>query len=426
MTVARGPGGARRVSVERADHSRVYVGRNGRGFSQRPFNHGGHEYGVRTYHGYGGRDYARYYRGYPYRGVYLEAYAPLRYYPPGFYGWAYNPWVSPVPYAWGWGGSPWYGYYGGYFTPYPVYPSASFWLTDYLVSQSLADAYQTQYANNAPPPAPVAAPAPLSPEVKQQIADEVQRQIALTNAESAMVAKNQEIDPASSGLPRLLADNKPHVFVVGLVLDLVDNSGAECEVTQGDVLQLNQAPPPQAPAADLVVLASRGTDCRKGNQVSVTLQDLQEMQNHLRATIDQGMGELQAKSGQGGLPKLPATATGPAVDAPFAAIAPPPDPNAGAELTQQTQEADKVEQEAGGPAGGPSAGGAAAAPAAPPAAAPAAPAAPVTVEIGQTIPQVTAALGNPVTILAPGPTKKIYVYKDMKITFVNGKVTDIK
>jgi hypothetical protein len=59
-----------------------------------------------------------------------------------------------------------------------------------------------------------------------------------------------------------------------------------------------------------------------------------------------------------------------------------------------------------------------------PAAAPAAPAAPpATVEIGQTPDQVTAILGQPDKIINLGP-KQIYVYKDLKVTFVKGKVTD--
>ncbi|MFZ0520927.1 MAG: hypothetical protein WAL95_07880 [Candidatus Acidiferrales bacterium] len=62
--------------------------------------------------------------------------------------------------------------------------------------------------------------------------------------------------------------------------------------------------------------------------------------------------------------------------------------------------------------------------AAPPADAPAAPAAPpATVEIGQTPDQVTAILGQPDKIINLGP-KQIYVYKDLKVTFVKGKVTD--
>jgi hypothetical protein len=48
-----------------------------------------------------------------------------------------------------------------------------------------------------------------------------------------------------------------------------------------------------------------------------------------------------------------------------------------------------------------------------------------TIELGQTIVQVTAALGKPEKIVNLR-SKQIYVYKDLKITFVNGKVSDVK
>jgi len=51
------------------------------------------------------------------------------------------------------------------------------------------------------------------------------------------------------------------------------------------------------------------------------------------------------------------------------------------------------------------------------------PAEPPTIEIGQTIDQVVNALGKPDKIVNLG-AKKIYIYKDVKITFVNGKVTE--
>ena len=54
----------------------------------------------------------------------VEAYAPAYYYAPAFYGWAYNPWPAPIAYSWGFAAVPWYGYYGGYFTPWPVLPPA--------------------------------------------------------------------------------------------------------------------------------------------------------------------------------------------------------------------------------------------------------------------------------------------------------------
>ena len=57
-------------------------------------------------------------------------------------------------------------------------------------------------------------------------------------------------------------------------------------------------------------------------------------------------------------------------------------------------------------------------------AAPASPAAPpATVAIGQSTDEVVAILGQPDKILNLG-AKQIYVYKDLKVTFVKGKVTD--
>ena len=90
-----------------------------------------------------------------------------------------------------------------------------------------------------------------------------------------------------------------------------------------------------------------------------------------------------------------------------------------ADDSAKSDDSGKSDQAAGGDAQQP-----AAAADAPAAAAPAAaPAAPATVEIGQTPDQVTAILGQPDKILNLGP-KQIYVYKDLKVTFVKGKVTD--
>ncbi len=51
--------------------------------------------------------------------------------------------------------------------------------------------------------------------------------------------------------------------------------------------------------------------------------------------------------------------------------------------------------------------------------------APQTIQLGQTIDQVKAALGRPEKIVDLGQ-KQIFVYKDLKITFVNGKVADVQ
>jgi len=75
------------------------------------------------------------------------------------------------------------------------------------------------------------------------------------------------------------------------------------------------------------------------------------------------------------------------------------------------------------PAVAPSAPMAPIAPPPPPVDAPPAP--PAEVQMGQSTDQVVAALGQPLQIFNVGP-KTIYKYKSLKITFVNGKVTDVE
>jgi hypothetical protein len=338
------------VSVEHADHSRTVFQRGRPGYVQRPFNYHGHEFAQRSYL-YHGRAYSHSYSGYAYRGAYLHVYAPSMYYGAGFYGWAYNPWASPIAFGWGFGGSPWYGYYGYYFAPYPSYPSASYWLTDYMISSDLQTAYTAHQEAGEVDGAPPAQSGPpeLTPDVKQQIADEIRNQLALENQEAAFNAHQLDVDPGSSGIDRLLSDaakGKQHVFVVGTALDVVDASQMECTLSDGDVLALQTAPPSDAKAADLIVLSAKGgQECQKQAVVSIALEDLQEMQNHMRETIDQGLQELQAKQGKGGLPAVPSTVQVQLTPAVYTSIAPPSDPNAATEIQQQAQQADQAEKE---------------------------------------------------------------------------------
>jgi len=347
MDVHHGLNGNHRVIVERPDHSRIYGERGRPGYVQRPYSYHGRDFGRRSYY-YHGHEYSRFYRGYGYRGLHLDVYAPGIYYHPGFYGWAYNPWAGPIRYGWGWGGAPWYGYYGGFFAPAPFYPSAAFWLTDYLVAQDLQAAYAAHQEAGEAAPVPDAGgggPA-LTPDVKQQIADEVKGQIALENQEAQQNAAQQDTDPGSSGIARMLTDGHKHVFVVGSALDVTDSSQAECALSDGDVLALTSPPPADATTADLVVLASKGgNECGKTSTVTVQLTDLQEMQNHMRELIDQGLQELQSKQGQGGLPQAPPSAQAQPAPAAYADVAPPEDPSAGTEVQQQTQQADQAEKD---------------------------------------------------------------------------------
>ena len=329
----------REIRVARPDGSSVVVGRGGHGYVQRPYLYGRHQYIQRTYYAHG-TAYARFYRPYTYHGASLAVYTPVRYYSPAYYGWAYNS-RSAIPYG-APPDSPFAVYYASYFAPAAVEPGPPYWLADYMMSANLAEAWQAQVdaANGAAPPPLDGTYAPVTPAVKQLIAEEVQRQLSRENAEAQQVAANADPDPASSGLGRML-DNTSHVFVAGADLNVLDNSGRQCALSPGDVIQLAAPPAETADTASLIVMASKPQECPKGVVISVRLADLQDMQNRMRETVDGGLAALQANTGQSGWPALPQNAVSAGTTAPFAAIAPPPDPNAASEIAgaqQQPQE----------------------------------------------------------------------------------------
>jgi len=409
MVITHSPSGVRRAEFVRPDHS-VIVSQGSRyGYVQRPFVVGGVGYVHRTYL-VGGVTYGRIYRPYSYHGIGLNLYVSSHYYAPAFYGWAYSPWARPVAFNFGWGPSPWFGFYGGYFAPYPAYAGPAYWLTDYMMAQTLQDAYQQQMQANAAAqtsyPAAVTLPGGqlgLTPDVKQAIADEIHRQLDQERMDSqAPVAAGQ-------GGPQFLADNSTHVFVVGNGLDVQSRYG-ECALTEGDVLQMTTAPAGSAAMADLAVLASKGQDCRKGTVVSIAIPDLQDMQNHMREALDQGLAALQSDQGKGGIPAEPPAAQRPPVDAPYLASAPPPDPNIAAEVNQQSESAAQAESDVLDQAqAAPSAAGGG----------------PQSVTLGMTIAQVVGMLGQPQVVGDLG-SKKTYFYGNMKVIFTDGKVTDVQ
>jgi hypothetical protein len=316
-------------------------------------------YVQRTYV-YGGRRYAYAYRSYYWHGNPYYGYAPAFYYHPAFYGWAYSPWATPVVYGWGWAGNPWYGYYGYYFTPYPVYPSASLWLTDYLLAENLRASYEAraeansaamqQDANDSGNNGGGGGQVALSPEVKQMIADEVQRQLALERAAAAQPA------PAAGNAPAQNANNQPEetpaaldpnqrVFVAAGNVDLVGDSG-ECAVTAGDVLV--RSGEPNGTKIGVSVVSSKKGDCAIGTNADVQISDLQEMHNQFREKMDAGLKTMADNSGKNGLPKAPDTGTiGGEVPAPQ------PDPDADGELQNQQKDADGAEQAVQKSAGSP-------------------------------------------------------------------------
>ena len=361
MQINHGLHGGRTVVSTHNGARVVSVGRRG-GYVQRAYVvRGGRSYYSRTYY-YHGVYRAGVYRGYYYYGRPYYGYYPAYYYRPVYYGWAYNPWPAPVYYGWGWGGAPWYGYYGPYYQPYPVYPSAAFWITDFMIAATLQAAYEAQATAWLGPdasdggtlvaslmPMPAAETAKLSPEVKQALSDEVKATLAAEEAEAGKSGASSSAggsQPATSNEAPPSLDPKFRTFMVASDMSLVVGDGDECPLSQGDVIERTSDTPDDDGNVNVKVVASTKSDCAVGKEGPVSTDDLQEMYNSFREGLKDGMAELAKKNGTGGLPKAPDTSTVNG-DVP----APPPDKNAEKTLQDQQSAADQaehdVQQEAG-------------------------------------------------------------------------------
>jgi len=336
MVINRGPGGRRMVETGRPGARVVSYGPH-RGFVERTVRPG---YISRTYV-VGGRSYARVYREYGYRGVRYYRYVPAVYYGPRFYSWAVTPWGAPVRYAWGGGfAAPWFGFYGGYFTPYPMYASPDLWLTDYLVAENLRLAYENQqaaYAGQAPPPQPNAQQtAALTPEMKALIADEVRQQLAAEKADAMQPASSNAQQPASDGeqLPPVL---NQRFFVVSSNLDITTAAGQACSLTPGDVIQRKEKDLTADGGLAVEVVSSKPGDCAADSVATVQLADLQEMHNQFREQIDSGLKMLAANQAKG-LPNGPATGARPVAEGTT-----DPVPDVESQLVAQESDAAKLE-----------------------------------------------------------------------------------
>ena len=368
MQIQRSLRGGRTV-VSEHNGARIVTTSRGNGYVQSSYiTRGGRSYYSRTYYDHGAYRVGIY-RGYNYGGYRYYGYYPSYWYNPGFYGWAYQPWGPSVYWGigmggWGWGGSPWYGYYGGYFSPYPVYASPAFWLTDYVIAANLQAAYASQSAANSDAAAydqvPAnygdgggqaanSAPVTLTPEVKQAIAEEVKAQLAADQQQSSG-GQPQALAPANDEVPPAL-DPARRTFIVDNNITVISD-GQECELTAGDVITRLTDTPDADQNVTASVSASKRTDCGAGKQITVSVEDLQEMHNHFEEQLNNGMKALAEKQGTGGLPKAPETSTRTSDVPP-----PSPDTNAAKDLTDQQAAADQAETQvkqetAGGPGGG--------------------------------------------------------------------------
>jgi hypothetical protein len=323
MLIQHGVDGSRRILVNQPDRSRIFASSRGVQYVQHPYTYGGRAYDHRTYY-FQGRTVHRYYRPYTYGGSTLDAYAPTRFYPMTFYRWALTP-FKPTPFQWNYTNEAWYRQYNSYFTPDASYSTPLSWLADFVIGSSLVTAYNAAQQSQQAAPPPDAASA-ITPQVKQMVAEETGRQVRQETLEAQQNASHVDPQPGTGGVVAELNDHQTHAFVVGSDLDLVDTSGRRCMVSEGDVVAVVSPVSADTSAADAVVLASKGgNECQRSVRVQIALNDVQEMQNHMREAIDEGLANTNAAKS--------VTSVTPA----FAQAGPPADPNAAQEIEQQQQ-----------------------------------------------------------------------------------------
>ena len=310
-TTTRLPGGAR---VVESQHTVAGVGTvrytsfsPARGVVERPVF--GHPCCVRRSYLVGNRSYAVVYRGYSYRGFVYYRPVPAYIYTPAFYGWTTGVvvWGPPVAYAWGWGGQPWYVAYGPVFTPYPVYPSFDAWMTDYVISSNLQAAYaagQADGLNAAQNPPPQ-----ITPEMKDQIAAEVQQDLQQQQQQAAVAQQASQQGADVAAVTNAPGDT-PDALQAGHTLFRVVTplnvkaDGQDCVLNADDWVNRTSGLNNDG-LVNVQVKASRSTDCREGAKTQIALADLMVMEGDFQEQVRNGVQYASTNMGQNGLPQGP-------------------------------------------------------------------------------------------------------------------------
>lgn len=389
LSIQHGAHGERVIIAHRPDHSTLVSTGPHSGYLERTIEQNGRTLIQRTYIS-GSRSWQRNYAKFNGRFTSMQAngpapklYVPRYHYAPAFYGWAGQGWAYPINSRWNWASRHWFVYYGSYFYPWSSYSDGSFWLTDYILGQTLSDDYDMQPENGSVPAdassdangdnadlgqqsgdetvyAPFATAIPS--EVKQEIAAEVHQQLmqeSMASEDSSSAQAEAPDDPA-----QFLQAGQ--IFIVSTPLNVrIDAAYSpalpfgfqQCNLSPGDVLRLtripdypsamasNDATGPAIPSfASLEVVASQRGDCPAGVQVGVQTIALQEMENNFQAQLDDGLQMLHSQQGKDGLPAEPPSTL---VEQPAATDLPPATANVGVLLQGLLAQANRAEAQIG-------------------------------------------------------------------------------
>jgi hypothetical protein len=264
--------------------------------------------------------------------------------------------AHPFAYSWGWNGG-WYNYYGSAWTAYPVYPTPTYWVTDWMVAGYLQDHYAASISAQQAHAEAVAASeeadkARQVAEAAEDAAEKAEAQLALERAQKrvadavARAAKAEKLEesaknanpkmtppdkdtkealrnqieqtiaekkafaakskngeaPVPPDVSSALADPK-HIYPVSKTISVTsgDEMNPAGSLSEGDLLKLAPGQEEALKSAGentivkMKIITSKGEDgeATAGTTVNVAIKDLQEFDSEFRAKLDVGLAEAE-------------------------------------------------------------------------------------------------------------------------------------
>jgi hypothetical protein len=171
--------------------------------------------------------------------------------------------------------------YRGYFTPYAVYLDATYWVTDWVITDTLV---AEEIAMEGP--SDLGAP-PMDAALKEELRAEIVADLtAPPEAE------------ASADDPRIRAAlaTPSHIYLVSRDMNVQGHHGFACALRAADLVRPLSHVAPEDSNVTVVVLASKGGECAPGEQITLAASDLAVFERDLLTRVDRARADAQEGS----------------------------------------------------------------------------------------------------------------------------------
>ncbi len=167
--------------------------------------------------------------------------------------------------------------YATYYTPYSYYADSTYWVTDWVATD-------TMVADEMEGPGDVGAP-PMEASVKEELREEI-----VGDMSAPMETEASADDPRI----RAALANPSHIFLVSKELGARNQKGVACALRPADVVRPLARVAPEDQNVSVVVLAAKGGGCAPGEHVTVAASDLATFERELLTRVDQARAAATA------------------------------------------------------------------------------------------------------------------------------------